>query len=160
MMPHAARHRRARTAPPGRRLRGRGRRRATAHGTWRRPARLGTLGPSFELKLARWPKSDGMISATATAARNTRSAAWPVTRPPPVPPVGLPTVADQVIREELIDLVLLGRPALSNPHWPVWAARELAHNDPFSLIPRDWSWWLRNRPGPEGSLGWPTTSAG
>lgn len=28
----------------------------------------------------------------------------------------------------LIDLVLLGRPALSNPHWPVWTARELAHN--------------------------------
>jgi 2,4-dienoyl-CoA reductase-like NADH-dependent reductase (Old Yellow Enzyme family) len=72
--------------------------------------------------------------------------------------LGLPMVADQVIREELIDLVLLGRPALSNPHWPVWAARELAHNDPFSLIPRDWSWWLRNRPGPEGSLGWPAAS--
>ena len=47
--------------------------------------------------------------------------------------LGLPAVADRVIREELIDLVLLGRPALSNPHWPVWAARELAHNDPFSL---------------------------
>ena len=46
--------------------------------------------------------------------------------------LGLPTVADQVIREELIDLVFLGRPALSNPHWPVWAARELSHNDPFS----------------------------
>jgi 2,4-dienoyl-CoA reductase-like NADH-dependent reductase (Old Yellow Enzyme family) len=72
--------------------------------------------------------------------------------------LGLPTVADQVIREELIDLVFLGRPALSNPHWPVWAARELAHNDPFSLIPQDWSWWLRNRPGPEGSLGWPATA--
>jgi hypothetical protein len=71
----------------------------------------------------------------------------------------VPTVADQVIREELIDLVLLGRPALANPHWPVWAARELAHNDPFSLIPQDWSWWLRNRPGPEGSLGWPAAGS-
>ena len=53
-------------------------------------------------------------------------------------------MADRVIREELIDLVFLGRPALSNPHWPVWAARELAHNDPFSLVPEDWAWWLRN----------------
>ena len=53
-----------------------------------------------------------------------------------------------------------GRPALANPHWPVWAARELAHNDPFSLIPQDWSWWLRNRPGPEGSLGWPAVARG
>jgi 2,4-dienoyl-CoA reductase-like NADH-dependent reductase (Old Yellow Enzyme family) len=72
--------------------------------------------------------------------------------------LGLPAVADRVIRQELIDLVLLGRPALANPHWPVWAARELAHNDPFSLIPQDWSWWLRNRPGPEGSLGWPAAT--
>jgi len=69
--------------------------------------------------------------------------------------LGIPAVADRVIRDGLADLVFLGRPALANPHWPVWAARELAHNDPFSLIPEDWSWWLRYRPGPEGSLGWP-----
>ena len=72
--------------------------------------------------------------------------------------LGLAAVADQVIRKELIDLVFLGRPALSNPHWPVWAARELSHNDSFSLIPEDWSWWLRKRPGPEGSLGWPAAT--
>ena len=41
--------------------------------------------------------------------------------------LGTPAIADQVIREELIDLVFLGRPALANPHWPIWAARELAH---------------------------------
>ncbi len=69
--------------------------------------------------------------------------------------LGLPAVADRVIREELIDLVLLGRPALANPHWPLWAARELAHADPMSLLPQDWSWWLRNRPGSEGSHGLP-----
>jgi 2,4-dienoyl-CoA reductase-like NADH-dependent reductase (Old Yellow Enzyme family) len=72
--------------------------------------------------------------------------------------LGLPAVADRVIREGLIDLVFLGRPALSNPHWPHWAARELAHPDPLSLLPEDWSWWLRNRPGPEGSLGWPAAA--
>ena len=69
--------------------------------------------------------------------------------------LGIPAVADRIIRQELVDVVFLGRPALANPHWPVWAARELAHNDPFSLIPEDWAWWLRARPGPEGSLGWP-----
>ena len=72
--------------------------------------------------------------------------------------LGIPAVADRVIREQLIDLVFLGRPALSNPHWPVWAARELGHNDPFSLIPEDWHWWIRSRPGPEGSLGWPAVN--
>ena len=69
--------------------------------------------------------------------------------------LGQPAVADQVIRQQQADLIFLGRPALANPHWPVWAARELGHNDPFSLIPEDWSWWFRSRPGPEGSLGWP-----
>ena len=74
--------------------------------------------------------------------------------------LGAPAVADQVIREQLIDLVLLGRPALANPHWPVWAARELAHEDPFSLVPEDWAWWLRNIRGHPSSIGWPAPAAG
>ncbi len=74
--------------------------------------------------------------------------------------LGLPAVADQVIRDELIDLVFLGRPALSNPHWPVWAARELAHPDPFSLVPEDWGWWLRNFRAHEDCIGWPAPGGG
>jgi 2,4-dienoyl-CoA reductase-like NADH-dependent reductase (Old Yellow Enzyme family) len=69
--------------------------------------------------------------------------------------LGLPQVADQVIRRELVDLVLLGRPALSNPHWPVWAARELGQEDPFSLVPEDWAWWLRNFRAHDACIGWP-----
>lgn len=69
--------------------------------------------------------------------------------------LGLPSVADQVIREELIDIAMLGRPALANPHWPVWAARELAHEDPFSLVPEDWAWWLRNFRAHDSCIGWP-----
>ena len=69
--------------------------------------------------------------------------------------LGLPQVADRVVREELIDLVMLGRPALSNPHWPVWAARELGHADPFSLVPEDWAWWLRNFRAHQACIGWP-----
>ena len=69
--------------------------------------------------------------------------------------LGVPQNADQAIRDELIDLVFLGRPALSNPHWPIWAARELGHNDPFHLVPDDWAWWLRNFRGHPASIGWP-----
>jgi len=69
--------------------------------------------------------------------------------------LGLPQVADSVIREGLIDLVMLGRPALSNPHWPVWAARELAQDDPFGLVPEDWAWWLRNFRAHDACIGWP-----
>jgi 2,4-dienoyl-CoA reductase-like NADH-dependent reductase (Old Yellow Enzyme family) len=72
--------------------------------------------------------------------------------------LGIPAVADRVIREALIDIVMLGRPALSNPHWPLYAARELSHPDPLSLLPEDWAWWLRRIPGPEGSQGWPTSA--
>ena len=73
--------------------------------------------------------------------------------------LGLPAVADKVVREGLTDLVFLGRPALSNPHWPVWAARELAHADPWSLVPEDWAWWLRNLRAHEDAIGWPRPPA-
>jgi len=74
--------------------------------------------------------------------------------------LGQPEVADRAIRDELIDLVLLGRPALANPHWPVWAARELGRDDPFGLVPEDWAWWLRNFRGHEASIGWPAPRVG
>lgn len=73
--------------------------------------------------------------------------------------LGAPAVADRAVREEMIDLVLLGRPALANPHWPVWAARELGAEDPFGLTPEDWAWWLRNFRGHDPSIGWPPPSS-
>lgn len=69
--------------------------------------------------------------------------------------LGVPGYADQLVREGTIDVVLLGRPALANPHWPVWAARELGHDDPFSLVPNDWTWWLKNFRGHRPSIAWP-----
>lgn len=73
--------------------------------------------------------------------------------------LGVPANADAAVRSGKIDVVLLGRPALANLHWPVWAARELGHADPFSLVPEDWSWWLKNFRGHAASIGWPETSA-
>ena len=69
--------------------------------------------------------------------------------------LGQPHAADQAIRQERIDLVLLGKPALANPHWPVWAARELRRGDAFDLLPEDWAWWLRNVRGHPEAIGWP-----
>lgn len=69
--------------------------------------------------------------------------------------LGLPAIADRAIREEVVDLVMLGRPALANPHWPVWAARELGQPDPFGLVPEDWAWWLRNFRAHPDCIGWP-----
>ncbi len=69
--------------------------------------------------------------------------------------LGVPATADAVIKEEKLDMVYLGRPALSNPHWPVWAARELGYENPFGLVPEDWGWWLRNFRGHQASIGLP-----
>jgi 2,4-dienoyl-CoA reductase-like NADH-dependent reductase (Old Yellow Enzyme family) len=72
--------------------------------------------------------------------------------------LGLPALADKVVRSEVIDLVMLGRPALANPHWPVWAARELERDDPFDLVPEDWSWWLSNLRAHPACVGWPVNN--
>jgi 2,4-dienoyl-CoA reductase-like NADH-dependent reductase (Old Yellow Enzyme family) len=73
--------------------------------------------------------------------------------------LGVPQTADAIIRDELIDVAMIGRPALSNPHWPVWAARELGHEAPFSMLPPDWSWWLDNFRGHAPSIGLPPVPA-
>ena len=56
-----------------------------------------------------------------------------------------------------LDAIYDGRPILLIG-WSLGGmfARELAHADPLSLLPQDWSWWLRRIPGPDGSQGWPT----
>ncbi len=74
--------------------------------------------------------------------------------------LGVPRDADRAVRDEKIDLVLLGRPALANPHWPIWAARELGVEDEFSLLPEDWAWWLRRSRRSQPNIGWPAPSAG
>jgi 2,4-dienoyl-CoA reductase-like NADH-dependent reductase (Old Yellow Enzyme family) len=72
--------------------------------------------------------------------------------------LGVPANAERAVREGL-DLVFLGRPALANPHWPVWAARELGHPSPFDLVPEDYGWWLKNFRGHSPSIGWPEPSS-
>lgn len=69
--------------------------------------------------------------------------------------LGAPQNAANAVR----DGVLLGRPALSNPHWPVWAARELGHDDPFALVPDDWGHWLNNFRSHAPSIGLPEPTA-
>ena len=73
--------------------------------------------------------------------------------------LGVPQNADRAVRGEMTDVVLLGRPALANPHWPVWAARELGHDAPFTLLPDDWRHWLENFRGHAASIGLPPAGA-
>lgn len=56
--------------------------------------------------------------------------------------IGQPALADELIREEKADLVMIGRPLLENPHWPYRAARELNIENPAWTLPAPYAHWL------------------
>ena len=53
-----------------------------------------------------------------------------------------PKQADRLIAEGKVDLVMLGRPLLENPHWPYRAARELGVDRPAWSLPAPYAHWL------------------
>jgi 2,4-dienoyl-CoA reductase-like NADH-dependent reductase (Old Yellow Enzyme family) len=53
-----------------------------------------------------------------------------------------PKHADALIREGKVDLVMLGRPLLENPHWPYDAARALGVRNPAWTLPAPYAYWL------------------
>jgi 2,4-dienoyl-CoA reductase-like NADH-dependent reductase (Old Yellow Enzyme family) len=54
-----------------------------------------------------------------------------------------PHDADAFIRDEKLDLVYFARTLLANPHWPFLAARELGLENPASVLPTPYAFWLR-----------------
>jgi 2,4-dienoyl-CoA reductase-like NADH-dependent reductase (Old Yellow Enzyme family) len=56
--------------------------------------------------------------------------------------LGDPAEADRVIRAGEADLLMLGRPALANPHWPLFAALTLGAEAPFGLLPPQYRHFL------------------
>ena len=53
--------------------------------------------------------------------------------------VGDPAYADQLIREETVDLLMVGRPMIANPHWPLYAALALGQNAPYEVLPKQYN---------------------
>jgi 2,4-dienoyl-CoA reductase-like NADH-dependent reductase (Old Yellow Enzyme family) len=51
--------------------------------------------------------------------------------------------ADGFVRDRQVDLVMLARSLLANPHWPYAAARELAIDRPASVLPVPYAFWLQ-----------------
>lgn len=62
---------------------------------------------------------------------------------------GAPHLADQAIRDEQLDLVLIGRAHLANPHWPYHAARVLGKDQPTAVLPPPYAHWLSRYHDPE-----------
>ncbi len=46
-----------------------------------------------------------------------------------------PIYADELIRSQTVDLLMLGRPTIANPHWPLYAALTLGENAPYDMLP-------------------------
>lgn len=57
--------------------------------------------------------------------------------------IGTPNLADEVIREDRIDLVMIGRAILQNPHWPDYASRQLGRPAQPWILPPPYGHWLQ-----------------
>ncbi len=44
-----------------------------------------------------------------------------------------------MIRDEKADLLMVGRPTIANPHWPLYAALALGRNAPYDVLPKQYS---------------------
>lgn len=56
--------------------------------------------------------------------------------------ISTPQQADGLVRNGSVDLVMLARPLLSDPHWPYKAAKELGVEDPAWVLPAPYAHWL------------------
>lgn len=57
--------------------------------------------------------------------------------------ISQPEEADALIRDDQLDLVMLGRPLLANPHWPYAAAKALGIENPaWATLPPPYAHWL------------------
>lgn len=56
--------------------------------------------------------------------------------------ISSPQEADGLIRDEKVDLVMLARPLLTDPHWPFRAAKELGVEKAAWVLPSPYAHWL------------------
>jgi 2,4-dienoyl-CoA reductase-like NADH-dependent reductase (Old Yellow Enzyme family) len=59
-----------------------------------------------------------------------------------------PRKADELIRTEQIDLVMLAKTLLDDPHWPYHAAQKLRQETPQRVLPDQYAWWLKRQAAP------------
>ncbi len=82
-------------------------------------------GPNFMVEHADMVKqSTGLPVATS----------WMITQPHD---------ADAFVRDGRLDLVMLARTLLANPHWPYEAARQLGAPNPQEVLPVPYAYWLQ-----------------
>ncbi len=55
---------------------------------------------------------------------------------------GYPEIAQKAIADEILDLVMVGKAHLANPHWSYFAAATLAKENPSWVLPPSYAHWL------------------
>jgi 2,4-dienoyl-CoA reductase-like NADH-dependent reductase (Old Yellow Enzyme family) len=74
------------------------------------------------------------------AARIRREASLPVAS---AWGIGVPDVAERTVADGQLDLVMVGRAHLANPHWPYQAAQQLKVERPSWVLPPSYAHWLQ-----------------
>jgi 2,4-dienoyl-CoA reductase-like NADH-dependent reductase (Old Yellow Enzyme family) len=55
---------------------------------------------------------------------------------------GTPAIAEQMVKEEVLDVVMVGKAHLANPHWAYFAAKELGVEKASWTLPAQYAAWL------------------
>ena len=63
-------------------------------------------------------------------------------RPFPLGGIDVPQLAEHTVAQGQLDLVMIGRAHLANPHWPYEAAKALRVKDPSWVLPAPYAHWL------------------
>jgi 2,4-dienoyl-CoA reductase-like NADH-dependent reductase (Old Yellow Enzyme family) len=100
---------------------------------------LDMLGVSvgFSTPSANIPWSPAFLAPIAERVR--REAGLPVSS---AWGIGTPELAQRVLQDGQLDLVMVGRAHLADPHWPYRAARELGVERPSWTLPAPYAHWL------------------
>lgn len=95
------------------------------------------VGVGFSTPAARIPWGPAFLAPVAARVRQETglptATSWFISEP---------AQADGLIRDGKVDVVMLGRPLLANPHWPYRAARELSVDRAAWVLPAPYAHWL------------------
>lgn len=94
-----------------------------------------TMG--FSTPTAKIPWGPAFLAPIAARARRESGLAGSTTWN-----VGTPELAENLVSTGMVDLVMIGRPLLANPHWPYAAARKLGVERPSWTLPAPYAHWL------------------
>ena len=100
-----------------------------------------SMGMNSDVNNAPWGERGFMVPSAARIRAETgvpTAVSWNL---------GDPLYADEIIRMGQVDLLMVGRPALANPHWPIYAAMALGQAAPYESLPDPYRYFLNKAKG-------------